>query len=147
MGRDKDAKKEQAQELYVFTDMAQNEIAEQLGITTKTISVWKREGKWEEIKAARTVTKNQIIQNTYLQIASIYKKAKEEDRNVTVAETDQLIKLGKLIEAIDKKLSLSVIIQVFKELTGFIMNIDVDFAKELNKYQQEFINSRVNEDM
>ena len=41
-----------ARDMYLNTNFTQKEIADKLGINPKTIYLWIKKGKWDEMKAA-----------------------------------------------------------------------------------------------
>jgi transposase len=132
-------KKQLAEQLYVYDDLSQKEIAEYLGTTQKTISDWKTKGKWDEMKSAQTLTRDEIIKNLYHQALKIQEVVKGEDRMMTPAEVDMIMKISASIEKLDKKINLQVIIPVFKEFGKWLVEINPELAKSILPYQKQFI--------
>ena len=148
-------KQEKARLLYLNSNLNQKQIAEQIGVTENTIGNWIEKFEWREFKAALTVTKEQIVKNTYLQIATIQDKVTNEKRVPTVSETDQMLKLGKLISDLDKKIDASIIIQVFIDFGNWAMGKDraengqnekeyLDFVKRMVNFQDLYITNVLN---
>lgn len=135
-------KKDLARQLFLNTNLFQNEIAKSIGVSEATMSKWCKE--WEELKQAYSITKDEVVAHSYKAIAMVYKTAEEETRALTSAECDQINKLGSLIEKVEKKASLPVIIQIFKEFEDFVKKSDLPFAKKVNHLHSLFINSRIN---
>lgn len=133
-------KKELAKELYLNTTLTQKEIAERVGVTEKTLKKWREAGDWEKLKSAMLSTKDEIISRYLRMINSILEIAENDDRAVTDAEADKISKLNKAMDAINKELGLSVIIQVFQEYNAFLLPLNTDLAKANNIYQDKFIN-------
>ena len=46
----KETEKLQARELYLNTDLTQSQIADQIGVSSKAISIWARKGAWRQLK-------------------------------------------------------------------------------------------------
>lgn len=138
-------KKEVAKQLFLYAGLSQKEIAENLDLTEKTVSKWSLEAKWKEMRAAITSTKDDLIRNTYLQMAEIQKEISKAKRAPNVSETDQILKLAKVIETLDKKVTLSQIIQVFRDFENYLMSVDQELTKIVNKQHTAYLNRVVNE--
>jgi DNA-binding XRE family transcriptional regulator len=140
MGKDKlsrEDKKALAYDLFMNTDKTQNEICDTIGIAPKTMTKWKQDGLWEELKGATTITANNIITN-------IYKKMHEmtlEDK----LNADALAKLARVIEVVsDKKYTISQVFNVLKEFTNWLFPKDAELAKALNKHMKVWVDELIN---
>jgi uncharacterized protein YjcR len=140
MGKDKlsnEDKKSLAYDLYMNTDKTQNEICDIIGIAPKTLTKWKQDGLWEELKGATTITANNIITNIY---KKMHEMTLEERLNA-----DALAKLARVIEVVsDKKYTISQVINVFKEFTNWLFPKDAEAAKALNKHMKVFVDELIN---
>ena len=67
-------KKGIAQSLFLDGAYTQEEIAAKVGTTRQTVSRWVRDGAWEELKASRTITTEQLIAQYKRQLAEINKR-------------------------------------------------------------------------
>lgn len=128
-------------QLYVYNDMRQKEIAQYLSTTEATISRWSREDKWEETKAANTITRDNIIRNLYIQAQQIQDKANNENRNLDSKEMDIIMKIAAAIEKLDKKLTIQAVIMVFKDFNKWLLEVDPEACKPLVEHQRKFIYS------
>lgn len=132
-----DDKKNLAFELFMNTDKSQKDIAEIVGVAEKTISKWKQQGKWEELKGAETVTAQKIV-------ANLYQKAYELSE-ADVLDADKIIKIANSIEKLsDKRVTVSNTINVFKEFTGWLMKENTKLAKAINTEMKKYVNEKVN---
>jgi uncharacterized protein YjcR len=128
-----------AEQLYVYDDMSQKEIAEYLNVSEKTISNWKEKGDWDKMKSARSLTRDSIIKGLYENALLITNTAKEAKRPLNSKEMDAIVKIASSIEKLDKKFNIPVVIGVFKEFNNWVVNIDPNMAIKLTEYQRKFI--------
>lgn len=131
-------KQDKALEMYLNTELSQKEICEIIGWTEKTFTDNKEKYGWSSLKGASTITSQKIISKLYLRLEQMM----DAD---TPINPDGLIKISKAIEALsNKKVTTSHHINCAKEFTIFLFSKNVELAKEVNKYQREFINQLVN---
>ncbi|WP_434575520.1 helix-turn-helix domain-containing protein [Riemerella anatipestifer] len=129
-------KKAVALDLFLDTDKTQKEIAEIVGVTEKTLTKWKLEGEWDKIKSASTITARNIIDNIYQKMHELSQSDK--------LEADKLIKLASTIEKLsDKKVTISQIINVFKDFTTWAFGEDPELAKQINLLQKKYVNHKI----
>lgn len=138
--------KELAQLLYMEF-VLNSEIASRVGVSAQTVTAWVKENNWKEKRAAKTITRTQLINSCLLQINKILEK---EDA-VTASEADKVAKLSSLIEKLDKKNSPVISMEVFTQFSKFInaqasfdRAITMEFMKMVNRYQDEYITSLMN---
>lgn len=133
-----DEKKAIALDLFMDTDKTQKEIAEIVQVTEKTIGKWKTDGDWELLKNATSITARNIIDN-------LYKRAFELSGNPN-SKPDDIIKIANSIEKLsNKKITVSQIINVFKDFTSWAFGQDPELAKAINLLQKKFINHKIEE--
>lgn len=133
-----------AKSLYL-SGYTNKDISASVKATEKTIAAWAKKSKWDVIRAANQSTKPEVIANLYLNIAEIQEKAREEERPVSNAESDQIIKISNSIAKLENKTSLQTYIEVFKEFNLFISENNPKLLKPNNVSQREFIQKKVNE--
>lgn len=130
-------KKALAQQLFLETDKTQKEIAAIAQITEKTLTKWKNGGDWELLRQAQTVTSANLISN-------LYQKAYDlslEDK----IDADKLVKLANTIEKLsNKKVTVSNIINVFKEFTSWAFGENPELAKQINLLQRKYVDHKIN---
>ena len=86
-------KKGIAQSLFLDGAYTQEEIAAKVGTTRQTVSRWVRDGAWEELKASRTITTEQLIAQYKRQLAEINKRIEARqpgERFPTTEEADAI---------------------------------------------------------
>jgi hypothetical protein len=127
-----------AQDLFMDTDKTQKEIAAIVHVTEKTLTKWKTEGEWDMLKNASTVTARKIIENLYKRSydLSIDPKSKPDD----------IIKLALSIEKLsNKRVTISQIINVFKDFIAFAFKDNAQLAKEINLMQKKYVDYKIGE--
>lgn len=131
-------KKAMAQELTLNTDKTGKEIAQIVKITEKTYSKWKREGDWDLLKQASTVTAANIINN-------LYKQAHDLSLEDAV-NADKLVKIANTIEKLsNRRTTVSSIINVFKDFTSWAYGQEPELAKQINDLQRKYVDYKINE--
>lgn len=129
-------------EEYFFAGKSQVEISDLLDTPANTINRWVQEGDWKKLRDAKTITRDKLVSNMIAQIVAMEDLAKSEKRILNAKETDSINKLASAIEKLDKKVNVSVYIQVFKEFNEYLLKADLDLAKQLTKHQTAFIHSK-----
>lgn len=138
-GMSNEDKKAIAYDLFLSTDKTQKEICQIVTVTETTFTRWKQDGDWELARQAQTITANNIITN-------LYQKAYDLSL-AEVIDADKMIKIANSIEKLsNKKITISNIINVFKEFTSFAFNEDADLAKQINVLQRKFVDHKINGD-
>ena len=139
-------KKDWAKMLYLKEHITQKEIAERVNVNKMTVGKWVKEGKWEELKTAVSITKEEQLANLYLQISEINKTIAgrpEGERYATPKEADAINKLAAAIEKLEKETGISDIISVSKSFLDWLRKTDIDKAKELSVYFDAYIKDRL----
>lgn len=132
----RERKRDLALEMYLNTDKSQKEICEIVGWTEKTFTDNKEKGVWDALKGASTITAANIIRKLYLKLEDLVDADK--------IDADALIKVTKSIEFLsNKKVTISQHINCAKEFTVWLFAKQPALAKDLNKFQKEFINELV----
>ena len=132
----RERKRDLALEMYLNTDKSQKEICEIVGWTEKTFTDNKEKGVWDALKGASTITAANIIRKLYLKLEDLVDADK--------IDADALIKVTKSIEFLsNKKVTISQHINCAKEFTVWLFAKNAELAKDLNKFQKEFINELV----
>lgn len=141
-------KKELARTLYMSGEN-QQDIATKVGVSRITINKWVNQNAWKEMRAAKTVTRGELINKMLLNIASMLDKAQDSKEPVVIA--DQLSKVAAAIEKLDKKSNVVAVVDVCISFSNYVESqLDIDkevtreFIKTLNRVQNSFIAQRFN---
>lgn len=146
MSKKNENKKELAFLLYM-QGVTIGEIMERCGIgSNRTVNEWIKKGEWKEKRAAKTISRTELVNMTLKAIHDTLENSKAED-----FPADKLSKLGALLEKLDKQESPVIIMDVFMGFGKFLHNksqtdkeVDLDFLKKLNKYQDLYITDKLN---
>jgi len=129
-------KQDKALEMYLNTDLSQKDICEIIGWTEATFTKNKERHGWDSLKGASTITSANIIKKLYIRL--------EDAVDADKLDSDALIKITKSIEYLsNKKVTVSHHINCAKEFTIWLFAKKPELAKDLNKYQKDFINQLV----
>lgn len=136
-GLSNDDKKAIAFDLYISSDKSQKEIAQIVNVNEATVSRWKIDDDWDLARQATTITAQNIITN-------LYQKAYELS-TAEVIDADKMIKIANSIEKLsNRKVTISNIINGFKEFTTFAFGEDAELAKQINSMQRRFLDHKIN---
>jgi hypothetical protein len=142
--KEMEAKKELAYMLYM-QHIPQKDIQERCGIgSNKTLTKWIKDGEWEGKRAAKTITRTELINKTLGQINTMLDDPEKFN-------ADQLSKLAALIERLDKQNSPIIIMDVLMSFGKWLQvqtatdpGLNLDFIKMLNKYQDLYVTQKLN---
>ena len=143
-------KKSLARSLFL-SGMEQTEIAEKVDVSRVTISKWCTSEGWKEARAAKNVTRPELVNKLLLTIDTLITQVNSSDDPTLIAGLgDKLAKLSAVIEKLDKKANVVDAIEVFMAFSKWIeyrSTIDTDVTPELvkaiNKYQDLYITEQM----
>jgi transposase len=139
-------KKEWAQLLYTRENLTQKEIAARVGVSEVTMSKWVNAGKWDELKASITITKEEQLKNLYHQLAEINRNISDREqgkRYATPSESDTISKLANAIEKMETDVGLADIIATFRKFLEWLRTFDLKQAQALTPLFDSFVKSRI----
>lgn len=144
-------KKTVALQLYL-AGSEQKTIAEQLALTPATVSKWAAQGHWREQRAARNVTRPQLVNKILQAIDDLLEKVlRAGEPELMAGVPDKLAKLAATIEKLDKKANIVDTIEVFMAFSKWLefqAQTDREITPELlaafNKYQNRYIIEKMN---
>lgn len=142
----KQIQQEQRKELarmYYMQNLSQIEIAEKVGVSRNTISAWVRDGQWDTQRAAKTVTRTELVKKMLNDL--------NEKIEAGTWSADEVVKMASAIEKLDKQTNIITIIEVFTAFNNWLVSrmqtdpeLTPEMVKIINTYQDKFINERLN---
>lgn len=147
---DIEKKKSLARSLYM-AGMEQQEIADKVEVSRVTVSKWCSAEGWKEARAAKSVTRPELVNKLLLTIDTLITQVNESNDPALIAGLgDKLAKLSSVIEKLDKKANVVDAIEVFMAFSKWIefrSTIDPEVTPELikaiNKYQDLYITEQM----
>lgn len=137
----KSLKQTQRQDLarmYFMQGMTQKDIAENVGVSRNTICAWIKEGRWDTMRAATTVSRKELVTKL---LQGLDQKVQDGQWS-----PDEVCKVSSAIEKLDKQNNIITIIEVFSAYNRWLvsrMQVDPELTPELvkimNRYQDLFI--------
>lgn len=139
-------KKQLGRSLYM-SGMEQQEIAERLGVSRVTISNWCTKEGWKEARAAKNITRPELVNKLLLTIDQLITSVNESNNPDLIAGlADKLSKLSAVVEKLDKKANVVDAIEVFMAFNKWLQynaefdpEITPELIKAINKYQNQFL--------
>lgn len=138
-------KKDLARTLYM-SGMEMIEIADKVSVTRQSLSKWCKEGGWKETRAAKTITRPELIRKLLLRVDDILDKV-AVNPSLSDKLGDQLSKLTAAIDKLDKSQANVVnAIEVFMAFSKWLEfraksdpSITPELIKLINQLQDIFL--------
>ena len=141
-----DKKRSLARTLFL-AGMEQTEIADKVGVSRVTISKWCVTDGWKEARAAKNITRPELVNKLLLTIDKLIEQVNSsEDPTMIAGLGDKLSKLSSVIEKLDKKANVVDAIEVFMAFSRWLeyrsqtdREITPELIKAINKYQDKYL--------
>ena len=139
-------KREYARLLYMEGN-PQKMIADKVGVSAQTITKWVNSCGWSEQRAAKNITRPELVNKLLRTIDKMIDNVNEsDDTNAVNGLGDKLVKVAATIAKLDKKASVVDAIEVFMAFGKWLQyqaqfdeSITPEFIKQVNKYQDKYI--------
>lgn len=141
-------KKDFARTLYLKFDFNQKQIAEKVGVSEQTICKWAKTEQWDQMRESALTSHTNRLQELYDQLAYVNKRNKEaieDDDPTTNPNYDDLAKISKAIERLEKDAGIGDIIKAIIDLISFVEKEDISAAKVVSHWGYTFIQDKMNE--
>ena len=147
---DNEKKKSLARTLYL-SGLEQQEIAEKVSVSRVTVSKWCTAEGWKEERAARSITRPELVNKLLLTIDTLISQVNSSgDPDLMAGLGDKLAKLSAVIEKLDRKANVVDTIEVFMAFSKWLeyrsqtdSEITPQLMKAFNKYQDLYITEQM----
>lgn len=119
-----------------------------LKISDRTLNRWVEDGRWSELRAANMITNDELKSRVLQAMARLIDRAIEEDKFDRIG--DDLSKVSKTLESLDRKNIVTDGMYVFKTFTTWLLgrakhdtSVNNDFIQRLTDLQDEFLKERI----
>lgn len=148
---EKEKKRALAKDLYVSGYSIQD-LADKIGVTRQTVGKWCKEDGWQEIRAARNITRPELVNKLLLAIDKLICQVNDSNDPTMIAGLgDKLSKLSSVIQKLDKQTTVVDIIDVFMAFSKWLEyraqtddEITPELRKTINRLQDTFILEQIN---
>jgi transposase len=133
-------KRNLAQGLFVKSSLNRKEIAQQIGVTEKTLRSWIEAGEWEKQKSAMQITRPQLLQEAYTQLQAVNQVIIETYKGIPTKElSDVKAVLRKEIESFSWQ-PIHKYIEVFEDFLAYLSKTEPAKLQSFATLSQNFIN-------
>lgn len=129
-----------AETLFVEQGLSCAAIAEQLGISEVTLSKWRSAMDWDAKRDDFLSTPRKIRELLLLEMKNITEGKK------SAIDADALSKVSKALQAMENRISIPVIISVFKEFDMWMVDVDPRLAVRFTEFHKMFIAYRAQQE-
>jgi hypothetical protein len=125
----------------------QDDIADKVGVSKVTISKWVNADGWKEARAARSITRPELVNKILLTIdRTIESVSRSDDPTLLASLGDKLSKLASVIQKLDKQANVVDAVEVFMAFNTWLKyraatdpEVTPELIKAINKYQDKFL--------
>lgn len=150
MTKETEKKKSLARSLYL-SGMEQNEIADKVDVSRVTVSRWANTEGWKEIRAAKNITRQELVNKTLLVIDKLLTEVNvSKDSSLMKGLGDGLTKLSSAIKSLDKKANVVDTVEVFIAFSKWLeyratidTTVTPELLKTINKFQDMYLTEQV----
>ncbi|MDR1120045.1 MAG: terminase [Dysgonamonadaceae bacterium] len=145
-----EAKKELAR-MYYMQGETQKAIASKIEVSEQSVGKWAEKEGWAAKRAGVNITRPELVNKSLMALNKILDQVHESnDIELIAALPDKLAKFASAIEKLDRKANIVSAIDVFMSFSKWIQRlsaadgeITADFIKNLNRYQDAYINEHI----
>jgi DNA-binding XRE family transcriptional regulator len=140
-----DTKKKLAKDLYVLGNQTQKSIAATIGVTEKTLGKWiegnEHEPSWKELRDLQSITKKQLLADSYAQLAAVNLAIKANGNVPTKEQYDAKSILGKEIDRLSDS-PLAVYTDVFSDFVDWLLRNEPKHVQDFARLSMLFIEQK-----
>lgn len=139
-------KRQKAKSLYLTGQYDQIEIAAIVGISTRSITKWKAEDAWDDLKESMLTTRENELRRLYKMLRilndDIDKKA-DEKKPISSKEADAVLKLTAAIKNLEIETSIAEKVEVGMDFINLVRKEDVELSKQITKWFDIYIQQSI----
>jgi DNA-binding XRE family transcriptional regulator len=138
----KEQQQEKAKELFFQSDLTRSQIAEQVGVSEKTIYLWTKAGDWRKLKSASRLMPSLIVEHFYSQIQELNDNIRNREpghRFPTVQEAEVFRKLVLTAERLKKKQTRGEYSEMFQKFMQWLLPQNEQHLKLFTDYANAFL--------
>ena len=110
-----------------------SQIANELEVSKVTISNWRKADKWDDRRAELAASPHKIKE---LLLKELQKLSAGEESTINA---DAIAKLSKVIDSVSGRVSVQVVMTVFKEFDNWMSEQDPELAVQFLEYHKHFL--------
>lgn len=136
-------KKDYAKLLYTVEGVTVGkELAQRAGVSEQTISKWKNDEGWEQLRASVIITKENELKRLYNQIVELNDAIVQREQGQRFAsskEADVLVKLTSAVRQLETDTSVADAIEVLKDFIGHVRIDDYELAMQITTVADGYV--------
>lgn len=137
-------KKDWAKILFLKENLLQKEIAAKVGVSAKSIGKWIEDGKWDDLRKASFISKEEHIRRSYTMIDAQMNEIVNDYKGIpTNAQADVLAKLAATIRSLETETSILQITDVARDFINWLKPQDLPKAQDFIVYIDAFIKHKL----
>lgn len=132
-------KKERARAFFVKSSLNRKEIAEAVGVTEKTLRSWIDAENWQEEKDSQTITRSQLLQESYAQLKALNDEIRDKHSGVPTKNlADAKAMVRKEIDSLSRQ-PIYRYVEIFEEFLIFVSKNNPALVEPFSQSSMKFI--------
>lgn len=132
-----------AQLLYTRYDMNAREVALQTGASESELRKWIKDGNWDGLRRSLLTSREEQLKNLYDILAALTAQVKLNTEHPNPKDADLIIKYTAAIKNLETEIGVGEIIDVVKPFLVWLMKKDLELAKKLTIYFDQYIQEKL----
>lgn len=140
-----DQKRLQARDLFFQSGKSQGEIANEVGVSDKTLYLWTREGDWHRLRSASRLMPSMLIENFYAQVQELNDDIRSRPpgkRYPTLQESEIIRKMMLTIERSKKKHTQPEYMELMQKFLEWVGPKNIEILQTITDYADGFLKSQ-----
>jgi transposase-like protein len=134
-----------ARDLFFQSGKSQGEIANEVGVSDKTLYLWTREGDWHRLRSASRLMPSMIIENFYAQVQELNDDIRSRPpgkRYPTLQESEIIRKMMLTIERSKKKHTQPEYMELMQKFLEWVGPKNIEILQTITDYADGFLKSQ-----